>query len=122
MELPKLAYIHYRMKQLIIPLLLLAQIAFGQQHEIDSLRGALDHAITDTQKVIILSKLGFSFGFVNYDSSVMYNGKALKLAQDKNYLYGQFVAYDNQFHTYNVIADYTNALRVSVAALGLAKQ
>jgi tetratricopeptide (TPR) repeat protein len=110
------------MKALLILLLFVAQVSFAQQHEIDSLRGALANAKTDTGRVLIYCGLVNYFGYVNYDSSMMYAQKALTLAQDRKFLFGQWLAYLNQFFTHNVIADYPSTLDAMLKSLDIAKR
>jgi signal transduction histidine kinase len=110
------------MKLVLLLLLLFARIGYAQQHEIDSLRSALDHEKTDTGRAIIFCNLELNFGYVNYDSSMMYAQKALRLSQDQQFLYGQFLAYLNQFFTHNVIADYPKTLEVMLKSLEIAER
>lgn len=89
----------------------------GQQPAIDSLHQLLPSLGQDTQRVIVLRELGFSYALVDLDKAQAYADSALALAEALDYAWG---IYSSQY-TLGVLAyyrgDYDTALREAQAAL-----
>ena len=109
------------MKTFLLYSLLLFNLTPGsaQQHYLDSLRSKLNEAEEeDTSRVLALIPLADYYGFVQFDSSLLYATQILEISQKINYAYGKWRGYRSTFFAFNVKGNYPRALE---AALNLQK-
>ncbi|HEY5407519.1 MAG TPA: hypothetical protein VIJ92_10530, partial [Ginsengibacter sp.] len=109
------------MKTFLLCLLLLFNLTSvsAQQHTPDSLRNKLNEAKEeDTSRVLALIPLADYYGFVQFDSSLLYATQILDISQKINYAYGKWRGYRSTFFAFNVKGNYPKALE---AALNLQK-
>ena len=109
------------MKIFLLYLVLLFNLTSGsaQQHYLDSLRNKLNESKEeDTSRVLALIPLADYYGFVQFDSSLLYATQILEISQKINYAYGKWRGYRSTFFAFNVKGNYPRALE---AALNLQK-
>ena len=94
----------------------------AQDPKIDSLKIALPYVKADTTKILMFDTIAWYYAFWDVDSSILYAGKAIVLAQSISYLYGQFWAYQRMSVTYIVFGDYPKALELQISSLRIAEQ
>jgi two-component system NtrC family sensor kinase len=92
-----------------------------RQSYLDSLKKNLAFS-KDTNKVLILAELADRYGFMQPDSSFYYARQTLDLAQKLNYLYGEYLGYQNLYFTFNTLGDYPKVLETEFNALKIAEQ
>jgi len=93
-----------------------------RQSYLDSLKEKLASSKQDTNKVLILAELASGYGFMQPDSSFSYAQQTLGLAQKLNYLYGQYLGYQNQYFAFNTLGDYPKVLETEFNALKIAER
>jgi tetratricopeptide (TPR) repeat protein len=93
-----------------------------RQSYLDSLKKELTSSKQDTLKVLISAELAERYGFMQPDSSFHYARQALNLAQKLNYLYVEYLGYQNLYFTFNTLGDYPKVLETEFHALKIAEQ
>jgi signal transduction histidine kinase len=112
------------MKQLIILIVLnlfmhnpvLAQADSTSSFEIFDLKQQLAKAGNDSSRSLILAKLGYLYAYSNFDSSLLYSGKALKLSKEIDFDRGKANALIGFGNLYLRQGDYPMALQYEFQA------
>ena len=92
------------------------------QARIDSLLTQLPEAREDSNKVILLNDLGFTYNSINPDEGLKYGGLGLQLAQKLNWKKGMAAADRILGMNYTVKSDYSGALTYLINALKLSEE
>lgn len=93
--------------------------AFCQNHYLDSLEEQLKNARNeDTSRVRALSSIADYYGFLQFDSSLLYATQVLRLSEKIKYSFGKYLGYRSMFFAFNVQGNYPKALE---AALNIQK-
>jgi len=112
------------MKSLYITLLFLSanlMIAVGQTRETDSLKRLLSKTSEDTNRVVLLSQLGFTYRFTKTDSCIILTEQALNLARKLNYRKGEVRALNTIGESLQTLGDFPKALEREFEALQISK-
>ena len=92
-------------------LLLTSPFSFSQQHILDSLRVQLNNAVTeDTVRVQALSAMADYYGFVQFDSCLLYATQLTELSEKLNYEAGKNLGYRSKFFAFNVTGNFPMAM------------
>jgi two-component system, NtrC family, sensor kinase len=92
---------------------------FCQNHYLDSLKSQLKNSKTeDTFRVKALSTMADYYGFLQFDSSLLYATQVLRLSEKIKYSFGKYLGYRSMFFAFNVQGNYPRALE---AALNIKK-
>ena len=95
--------------------------AFAQKNPADSLRGVLNHAPTDTARVISLYKLSMYYYLSRPDSGLYYASKALALSKKTGYKHGEMLALTQVGFSTWLLGNIPGGLQSFIASLNLAK-
>jgi two-component system, NtrC family, sensor kinase len=109
------------MKSIFLFLLLVSICCsvLGQNHYLDSLELQLENAKKeDTFRVKALSTIADYYGFLQFDSSLLYATQVLRLSEKLKYTFGKYLGYRSMFFAFNVQGNYPKALE---AALNIKK-
>ena len=91
----------------------------GQNHYLDSLKVQLKNAKNeDTLRVKALSTIADYYGFLQFDSSLLYATQVLRLSEKLKYSFGKYLGYRSMFFAFNCQGNYPKALE---AALNIKK-
>jgi signal transduction histidine kinase len=91
----------------------------GQNHYLDSLELQLENAKNeDTLRVKALSTIADYYGFLQFDSSLLYATQVLRLSEKLKYTFGKYLGYRSMFFAFNCQGNYPKALE---AALNIKK-
>ena len=89
----------------------------AQQNKIDSLRGLLIAAKTDTAKVNLLNQIAGNFVESRPDSNLFYANQALELSRKINYNKGEIAALLHTSAGFTLSGNYSKALENALDAL-----
>ena len=93
--------------------------ALCQNHYLDSLEIQLRNARNeDTARVRALSSVADYYGFLQFDSSLLYATQVLHLSEKIKYFSGRYLGYRSMFFAFNCQGNYPKALE---AALNIKK-
>jgi two-component system, NtrC family, sensor kinase len=86
----------------------------AQRTYLDSLRTNLSLTQSeDTSRVLALYALADYYGFIQFDSCLLYAAKTSALSEKLNYPFGRFLGYWSTFHGLNSRGDYAKALEAA---------
>jgi len=97
-------------------------LSTNAQQYLENLQGKLQEAKDDTSRILAMAKLAEYYGFIRVDSTMFYAGRALDLAEKKNYLYGKCVVQRSIFWAFNSQGNYPKALELAFSNLKFAEQ
>ena len=108
---------------LTILFLQLFSLARAQQYSVnpDSLKLLLSKTSDDTEKVLMLSDLGFTYAFFKIDTSIMYAQRAISLARQLNYKKGEAAGMSSYSWVLWSSANYDKAAEMALKSLNLYK-
>lgn len=90
---------------------------------LDSLKQRLSRSENvDTSRILALSAIADYYGFIQFDSSLLYASKVAELSQKINYPFGSFLAFKSNFFAYNCQGNYPRALEAALNYLQTANQ
>jgi two-component system NtrC family sensor kinase len=90
--------------------------ALGQNHYLDSLKEQLKNTRNeDTSRVMALSAIADYYGFLQFDSSLIYAGQVLRLSEKLKYSFGIYYGYRSIFFAFNCQGNYPKALEVALS-------
>ena len=105
-----------------ILLLLNAKPAHSQTAEIERFRQSLfSHSLPDTQRVILLSDLGYSMAHIMPDSAILYVQQATNLARKIGFVKGELYSRQCMGGILWIAGEYTEANELYLQALKYAK-
>lgn len=95
--------------------ILISCSAFSQNHYLDSLKDQLKNAEKeDTSRVKAFSSIADYYGFLQFDSSLLYATRVLRLSEKIKYSFGKYLGYRSMFFAFNCQGNYPKALEASL--------
>ena len=89
--------------------------ALCQNHYLDSLDEQLRNARNeDTTRVRALSSIADYYGFLQFDSSLLYATEVLRLSEKIKYSFGKYLGYRSMFFAFNCQGNYPKAMEASL--------
>jgi two-component system, NtrC family, sensor kinase len=96
-------------------ILFLSWSAKAQQSYLENLQSQLSHSGKETNsRVLALGALADYYGFIQYDSCILYSAQTLALAQKLQFYYGMNQGYFSRFHGLNCQGNYPEALQAVI--------
>jgi len=105
------------MKSFFCCLLFLSAYAYslGQNRYLDSLEDQLKKTVAeDTFRVKALSSIADYYGFLQFDSSLLYATQVLRLSEKIKFSFGKYLGYRSMFFAFNCQGNYPKALEASL--------
>jgi len=97
-------------------------LLLAQNHRADSLKGALTHALNDTDKINILNRLAHELENNNPDSSILLSKQALALARQISWIKGEVNAEYQLGTFYDTKGNISTGIEYEDSALVLCKK
>ncbi len=95
--------------------------SFSNENYVDSLLVQIQHSSDDTGKVKLLNSLGDYYTFIRQDSSVLYFGQSIELADRINYPTGSYSGYAKMAFVLNTASNYSKSLEMALRSLRIAE-
>jgi two-component system, NtrC family, sensor kinase len=93
----------------------LCMTAPAQNHYLDSLELQLENSKSeDTFRVRALSTIADYYGFLQFDSSLLYATQVLRLSEKIKFSFGKYLGYRSMFFAFNCQGNYPKALEASL--------
>src|SRR5437764_13240802 len=107
---------------LMVLFLLPIQIIVAQQNEIDSLMNVISKQTNDTTEVQALINVAGLYFFINPDSGIIMEKKAVDLARRLDYLKGEGIALNGLGEQLHTVGDFPQALEALFNALRIIRE